>query len=311
MISYVDGHCDTIVRIFEEKQELYENDGQVDLLRLQAYDAPVQMFALWLDAKYYPVAMKQMMRYIDFFYRQMEKNKAHISHVRTFSDILQNKKEHKASAVLTMEGGEALEGSLSALRMYHRLGVRILSLTWNHRNQLADGVGERETGGGLTTLGKQMVKEMNRIGMLLDVSHLSEPGFWDVCRTSEKPFIATHSNARAVCDVPRNLSDAQLRELAQRGGVTGLNFYPPFLSEKPQAHIEDVLRHVSHMLTVAGEDAIVLGSDFDGIPTNTIGLPHVGAIQTLYELLAKEFGTEIADKIVEKNFLRVLEQALA
>ncbi len=310
MNGYADGHCDTIVKLFEQKQELFQNDGHLDVKRLKKIGAPLQFFAIWLDPQYYPISMRQTMKYIDFYERQIAKNKETIGHVNCFADVLENKKKNKISALLALEGGEALEGELSAVRIYYRLGVRAMTLTWNHRNPLADGVAEEKSYGGLTQFGREVVKEMERLGMLVDVSHLSEAGFWDVVRVAEKPFIASHSNARSICDVPRNLRDGQLRAIARRGGIVGINLYPPFLAKEKPAEMADILRHISHMLTIMGEDSIALGTDFDGIDSTPGGIRDVGDLQAVFACVEKEFGAEAAEKIFSKNLLRVLEEVL-
>lgn len=188
--------------------------------------------------------------------------------------------------------------------------MRALTLTWNHRNALADGAGENATGGGLTKFGKEVVREMERLGMLVDVSHLSDAGFWDVEKLAKKPFIASHSNARAVCAVQRNLTDDQLRAIAAKGGVVGLNFYPNFLAKGEKAGIEDILRHTLHMLDIMGEDHIGFGSDWDGIDNTPHDLLHLGEMPQLLARMEAELGKDILEKIREKNFLRILREVL-
>lgn len=309
MKGFVDAHCDTIVKLCGRGERLRECPAmQLDLQRLAAYPASVQFFAVWLDPQYYAIPMRQTMKYIAFYHRQMAENAGYIRHVDTYADILRNKAQGLHSAVLSLEGGEALEGELSALEIYHRLGVRAVTLTWNHRNALADGAAENATGGGLTRFGRDAVREMERLGMLVDISHISDAGFWDVERLAQKPFIASHSNARAICPHPRNLTDDMLRAIAAKGGVAGLNFYPTFLRENGRAGMEDILRHAAHMLDVMGEDHIGLGSDWDGIETTPEGLCHAGDLAALFERMEREFGLEITEKIREGNFLRVLRE---
>ncbi len=307
----IDAHCDTIVTLMHRGLELTDAElMHLDLKRLELFPDALQFFAVWLEPMYYGNAMKQTMKYIDFYYTQMEKNRDRITHVNTYGDILENRKQKKCSALLSLEGGEALEGEISALHIYHRLGVRAMTLTWNHRNALADGASENATGGGLTKFGKEVVREMERLGMIVDVSHLSDAGFWDVEKLAKKPFIASHSNARAICPVQRNLTDDQLRAIAAKGGVVGLNFYPKFLSQRSDAGIEDILHHVVHMLDVMGEDHIGFGSDWDGIDNTPCDLIHVGEMGALLERLDYEFGETVMEKIMEKNFLRVLRECL-
>ena len=310
LYNYADGHCDSIVRQFERNQELLKNDGHIDLERLENFDAPLQFFALWLEPMYYPIAMRQTMKYIDFFESQLEKNKGRIGLIREYEDILENKRAKKMSAILAIEGGEALEGEISAIRTYYRLGVRAMTLTWNHRNALADGVAEEVSGGGLTKFGRKAVKEMERLGMLVDVSHLAQAGFWDVVKLAQRPFIASHSNAREICNVPRNLWDNQLRAVARSGGVVGINLYGPFLAKGRAAETEDILRHIAHMISVMGEDSIALGTDFDGIDQMPIGMKDILDMEKVFVCIEKEFGQEAAKKIFSDNLLRVLKEVL-
>lgn len=310
MVGYADGHCDTIVRLYEKNQELFSNDGHIDIVRLNKFKAPLQFFAIWLDSKYHPISMRQAMKYIEFYYSQLQKNEQVIGHINSFSDVIKNGLENKISALLALEGGEALEGEISAIHTYYRLGVRSITLTWNHRNRLADGVAEEESRGGLTRFGRQVIEEMEELGMLVDVSHLSEAGFSDVIKFAKKPFIASHSNARAICDVPRNLKDNQLLKIAEKGGVVGLNLYSPFLVKYGQGGIDDILNHIQHMLSVMGEDFISLGTDFDGIESTPKEISNVADMDTLFASIENEFGKVVAEKIFSENLLRVLKAVL-
>lgn len=308
MKSYADAHCDTVVKAMEAGENMLEFSGQLNLEKLAAYGPAVQIFAIWLEPKYYPIAMRQTVKYLDYYLEQMERYKDRVGMVKRFSDILENKKQGKLSAILSLEGGEALEGEIAALRMFHRFGVRLMTLTWNHRNALADGVAERGTGGGLTTFGKAVVKEMERLGMMVDVSHLTDAGFYDVAKMAEQPFVASHSNARAICPHPRNLTDEQLKIIGEMNGFVGLNFFPPFVAEKDAVTQDDLLRQLTHMLDMAGEDAVGLGSDFDGIDVTPTDLRAVEDMALFLERMKQEFGSHLAEKIREKNFLRVAER---
>lgn len=308
MKSYADAHCDTIVKLMKDGETLEQNSKHLDLMRLRQYGPCIQVFALWLEPQYYSIAMRQTIKYLDFYHQQIQKNAAWIGNIHTYTDLLENREKGKVSAVLALEGGEALEGELSALRIYHQLGVRLVTLTWNHRNALADGVLERESGGGLTQFGKTAIKEMERLGILIDVSHLSDAGFQDVAELAKIPFIASHSNARAVCGHPRNLTNEQLRTIGEAGGFVGLNFYPPFVAEKASVTMDDLIRQLTHMLDWAGEDAVGLGSDFDGIDITPTDLRQVEDMACFLERLEREFGEKTAAKIREENFLRVAKQ---
>lgn len=183
-------------------------------------------------------------------------------------------------------------------------------MTWNGRNELADGVGESETEGGLTRFGRAVVQEMNRLGMVVDASHLSEAGFWDVLEVSNQPVITSHANSRCICNHRRNLTDEQIRALAARGGVIGLTFYPDFI-HPDQPSLEKLLDHMDHIISLAGVDCIGLGSDFDGIDQVTSGLEDISRLPAITEgRWRRGYREEEIAKILGGNFLRVLQQVL-
>ncbi|RME74129.1 MAG: membrane dipeptidase [Planctomycetota bacterium] len=213
--------------------------------------------------------------------------------------------------VLSIENGVACLEHIELLRTWRRLGVRAMGLVWNGRNAIADGCGEEETGGGLTRFGREVVDEMQRLGMLVDVSHLSESGFWDVLERARAPVIASHSNARALCEHPRNLRDEQIRAIAETGGVIGVNLFSAFLvADGARATIDDVVAHVHALLERAGEDAVGIGSDFDGIPDGPQGLEHPGRYGALVSALeASGLRGPVLQKILWGNFARVFGTA--
>ena len=228
------------------------------------------------------------------------------------SDVREAERKGKVAAMLSIEGGEAVEADLGVLRMLHRLGVRAMTLTWNGRNQIADGAAEARTKGGLTNFGVELVGEMNRIGMVVDVSHISDAGFFDVIETTTKPIIASHSNCRALCNHRRNLTDEMIKALADKGGVMGMNFAPDFIDgRKENATLERLLDHVGHVVKIAGVDHVGLGSDFDGIETTPKGLEDVARMPYLTEgLIKKGYKEDYILKILGENFLRVFSEVI-
>jgi membrane dipeptidase len=224
---------------------------------------------------------------------------------RSWRDIVDAKQEGRKVFVLTIENSDALEGSLNILRVMFRLGVRSVSVTHNARSLAADGNDESDTGGGLTRFGRDLVRAMNQLGMLVDVSHLSERGFWDVLKISEAPVIASHSCCKALCDHPRNLDDAQLKALGEIGGVVGITFVPWFVSQEAPS-MENLLNHIDHAVQMAGIDHVGIGSDFDGggdlvkdasqFPTITEGL------------LKRGYSPEEVKKILGENHMRVFRE---
>lgn len=308
----VDAHCDTITTIMDTKETLLENKGHIDLKRLLRYDGFVQFFAAFISPSHAKMGgLCRALNIIDRLYHEIELNSDNIMLCCNYNDIMKATSHGKVAAVLTIEGGDALEGSISALRILYKLGVRAITLTWNHRNQIADGVADSVTGGGLTPFGIEVVDEMNRLGMLIDVSHLSEGGFWDVLKHTNYPVIASHSNAKKICGHRRNLTDQQLMALKNNGGVTGINLYPDFLNDGGKASLLDVIKHIEHIVSLTGENTIGLGADFDGIDSTPEGLEGVETLDKIFnELLKLNYSQQLVDKIAGKNFLRVIERVL-
>jgi len=306
----VDGHCDTITRIMDEGKQLYQNDCHLDIKRLKRCGSYVQFFAAFIDPQYLPFGgLRRAVQIIDEFYKQIEKNNDDIKLCCCYHDIFSALEKGKIAAILSIEGGEALQGDLSALRVFYRLGVRSICLTWNYRNEIADGIKDDISGGGLTRFGKELVEEMNSLGMLIDLSHISEKGFWDAIELSKAPVIVSHANSRSVCDNKRNLTDSQIRSVATKGGVIGVNFYPVFLNGTREASITDVIKHIEHMAGLVGTEAIGIGSDFDGIDCTPHGLAGVEGIQDLInELLRLNYSETDVEKIAGGNFLRVIKK---
>ncbi len=308
----VDGHCDSILACYKEKRDFIKSSprGHLDLSRLKQGGVNLQFLAIYIEPQYKPYgALCRVLELLDFFYSLRNERGEPLPIIKEQQDLLFLNPE-SVKFLLTVEGGEALEGQLSTLRILFRIGIRSMTLTWNQRNQLADGVWERESRGGLTTFGKAVIKEMNHLGMLIDVSHLSEAGFWDVISHTTKPIAATHSCCRALHDHPRNLRNEQLEALKKNQGIIGINFCPDFLGSQ-RVTAETVMEHIEHAAGIAGVDHVGLGSDFDGIETTPAGLEDVSKIPLLTELLLKRgWKEEEIRKILGGNYIRVLQQVL-
>jgi membrane dipeptidase len=307
----VDTHCDTALSVFENNSDLYENDHQLDIRRLLETGRRVQFFAAFADPRtYMNNTLTTVLSIIDIVYTAQEKNSDKIKICLNASDIEKAISEKKVAAILSVEGGECLNGELSVLRQLYRLGVRSMLLAWNYRNLLADGA-EEVPGAGLSAFGAQVVSEMNRLGMLVDVSHLCEASFNDVLSLTTAPVIASHSNSRAVCFNERNLTDAQLLKIKENGGAVGINFYPYFLNNTESAGIEDVVRHIEHICSVTGEDHIGIGADYDGIECTPAGLEGTQCIPALFErLLQLNYSASFIEKFAGGNFMRVIKHVL-
>lgn len=308
----VDGHCDTLTAAPGQNRDIgrLSRHGQLDLPRMVAGGVNVQFFAAFISPRFKDWALKKCLQYIDDFYMLMEKHKEAVEPAFNAGEIRKITAAGKIAALLSVEGGEALSGDLAVLRMLYRLGVRSITLTWNGRNELGDGVGEGDSAGGLSQYGRTVVSEMNRLGMLVDVSHLSEKGFWDVAGVSGQPFAATHANCYALCKHPRNLTDAQIEHLAKTGGVVGLSFVPAFVHPaKPD--LNSLIRHIDHIASRFGTQCIGLGSDFDGMDDYLPGLEDAGCIPRLAEeLLARGYSYDHVSDIMGGNWMRLLESVL-
>lgn len=304
-----DAHCDTLTKAMDKKEYLKQNNCQVDLKRLSQFSSPVQFFAICLHPKEYTNPLIEVLKIIDYFYQETEKNKELIQPALSYIDIENNIKNNKISGILTLEGGEVLEEGLDVLWLLYQSGIRSIALTWNYKNRLGYGAMEKEEKG-LTDYGKAVIKEMNQLGIIVDVSHLSYKGFWDVEKIATKPFIASHSNVQSICCHPRNLTDTQIQAIANAGGVIGINSYPLFLNSSGKATLKDFLLHIDYIVNLVGFDFVGLGCDFDGIESYTEGLEDLSAIKKLSSLLIKEYGNKGAEKILGLNFLRVVKEVL-
>lgn len=314
----VDAHCDTLMQLLpevgwgREPRKLGERSekGHVDLPRLLEGGVDCQVFAIYTARQENePWALRTALRMIEAFNRECSSNEG-ITLAQSYEEIIKANERGRVAAVLSLEGAEPLMGDPALLRIFHKLGVRMVSLTWNWRNPFADGVGSKRAESRLTEAGVEALREMERLGIVYDVSHLSDSCFWDVVELKRAPFIASHSNCRAICDHPRNLTDDMIRALAERGGVIGMNFSPSFIS-KDKATVERLVDHVDHIVELVGADHVGLGSDFDGISTTPEGLEDVSKMPNITrELLRRGYSEEDVKKILGENFLRVFKEVM-
>lgn len=321
-MKVVDMHCDTISGLWRARKEegkalsLRENGMQVDLMKMKAGDYLLQNFAMFVFLGREADPLVNVLELIDEYYRQLEQNRDLIAPVYCYSDIENNAAAGKLSALLTIEEGGVCKGSVEVLRNLYRLGVRMLTLTWNFENEIGyPGINPKnqaQTGGnrGLKPQGIEIVREMNRLGMIVDVSHLGDEGFWDVVKYCDGPFVASHSNARAQCGHNRNLTDEMIRALADKGGVMGINFCGDFLTEGGSDRIDDMIRHIRHIRSVGGIGCIGLGTDFDGID-NVPEVQNAGDMQLLAQGLERAgFKAGEIEKIFSGNVLRLYREVL-
>ncbi|ABO50436.1 dipeptidase, Metallo peptidase, MEROPS family M19 [Desulforamulus reducens MI-1] len=307
----VDAHCDTLTVLTPQGRDLgtLSQRGHIDIPRLYRGGINVQFFAIFIGPDNYHDPAQYTKEILKLFNKEIQRNASSLLHARNYADIVHAYDSKKICAVLTIEGGEALKGKIEQLESYYTQGIRGLTLTWNGRNELGDGVGLGPEASGLTVFGRQVIQKMVELGMMIDVSHLSEAGFWDVISEIRAPITASHANSRFICDHPRNLTDQQIRVISESGGVIGVTYVPQFIDlSKPS--IERLIEHIDHIYEVGGISCIGLGSDFDGIDATVEGLHDASiAVPNLENALIKKgYTTGEIEKIMGENWLRVFKE---
>lgn len=308
----VDAHCDTIIKIMESNSSLYKNKHHLDIDRMKKIGNYVQFFAAYIDKTYTKEnPMKRAIEVIKRLKTDVLKYNDDITICCHYNDIENTINQKKVAAIISIEGGEALQGDINSLTTFYKMGVRSICLTWNYRNEIADGVEDAHNAVGLTKFGREVVREMNNIGMVIDLSHIAEKSFWDVMEITKHPVIASHSNAMKVCNNIRNLSDQQIVAIKNNGGVIGINLYTYFLNSSNSASITDVIRHIEYITSLVGCESIGIGSDFDGVECLPDEIQGVHQIKIIFEELLKlNYSEHCVRKIAGENFLRVLKYVL-
>lgn len=308
----VDGHADSILEPLEGKRKLSERStlGHIDWARAREAGVACTVQVAWPKPEYYPVAPKRVGESLDLLLTEIAAGGPDVRLALTAADIREAHARKQLAVMLNIEGAEGIQGSLALLRNYYRLGVRMMGLVWNHRNEVADGTNEYGHEGGLSTFGREVVREMNRLGMLIDLAHIPPKGFYDTLELSQDPVLFTHGNVYKLHAHPRNLTDEQIKALAQKGGVFGISFVNTFMN-KQTATLSTVADHIDHVVQLLGSaDYVAYGSDFDGC-TPPPGLEDVTKLPDLTaELLRRGYGEADLEKILGGNFLRVFEQVL-
>lgn len=310
----VDGHVGTLFDVLTKSREFGEKSekGHVDLPRLKDGGVRCVIMSAFPFDRAYPIrGVRAGLEYVDAF-----RTLAAVPGVvlaESASQVEAAAKEGNLAALLSFEGGEFLDGSIESLRMFHKLGLRLLGLTWNERNALADGAAESGTRGGLTRFGRQVVKECGDLGMIVDVSHISESGFWDVVEMTEHPVVASHSNCHKLCAHPRNLTDDQIRAVADTGGVVAISFNPDYLAgDEAEVTLSTVCDHIMHAVEVGGEGTVAIGSDFDSFrgrePEPLTSIDRLPLLTQ--ELLRRGMPGKTIASILGGNWLRVMRAVL-
>lgn len=317
----IDLHCDTILSCYEENSLLnMRREGHISLEKLLAGQSLAQCFALFIPSNdalthYHhfpdsdPWAIYQEL--LACYRRNLEACSTHLRPALSAADVKKNAEEGVLSSILTVEDGALTAGKAERIRQMYADGVRMLALTWNYENAIGypNSIDdELHCKKGLKPFGFEAVRLMNDLGMIVDVSHLSEAGFYDVAQASGKPFVASHSCCRAIKNHSRNLTDDQLKVIGDHGGVVGINYYDAFLGDLGgHTTVEAVIAHMKHIADRAGLDALAFGSDFDGIES-TLEFKDYSGCPMLLQALEKIFTPRELDKICSENFLRVFAE---
>ena len=306
-IDFIDLHCDTITLCAAKDAELRHNNMHIALDRVTPGSKWGQMFAIFMpDNLRGEDAVRFYDRSLAFYRQQIAKNSQWIESVTNARQLHETFSRGKFAAILTVEGASVLTGKIERVDQLYRDGVKVMTLTWNGANELASG---NNTQQGFSSFGREAVKRMEERGIVVDVSHLNDTGFWELCEFADRPFIATHSNSREICGHPRNLTDQQFAEICRRGGLVGINYYKAFITDSGNTDTpNDLIRHILHFLELGGEDIIALGSDFDGadLPDYLKGVENMENFRE--SLIQAGISDKITQKIFFDNAVRFMEE---
>lgn len=326
-MRYIDLHCDSLLKIFNksEQENLFENNNlSVDFKSLQQGEALAQFFAIFMPDEETLTELKfeeinddlYIDRAVNILEQEVIQHNQIVALAKNYQDIIVNQQQGKISALLTIEDGRSVAGNLDKLKKYYKKGIRLITLTWNYENCFGypNSTNPAQMARGLKDFGIEAVQYMNQLGMLIDVSHLSDGGFYDVAQYSSKPFIASHSNARSLANHPRNLTDQMIIKIAEKGGVIGLNFAPYFLNKdnaNSKSSIERMIAHLNYLKNIGGENVLALGTDFDGIHGN-LEIASSKQMPLLFKALARSgWNTDLIEKFAFKNSMRVIKEVLS
>lgn len=313
----IDMHCDTIWMLMREKHANLQNSPFcVDIEKLKTAGSMAQFFACFIYLNEIASEERWEQGYqlaLDMIKRGKAEFAAcskDIALSLSYDELVGNYANGKIAALLTIEEGGILNNDINRLYELYNQGIRLITLTWNHENCIGypNSKDEAIMEKGLKPFGVEVVEKMNELGMIIDVSHLSDGGFWDVLKYSNKPVVASHSNARSLCNHPRNLSDEMIKKLADKGGIAGINLYPYFINKRGKATVEDIADHVWHMYQTGGENVIAVGTDFDGFDEGELDIAHIGEVEKLYDAVKKRGLSERQmEKFWSGNVMRVME----
>lgn len=290
-----DLHCDTLYKANDEKSSIVDNDFHFSLKKAEKYESYTQVMAVWIPDEYRGEAAFNL---VDSCYNLLEKQLKEQGIFKKIDNLLNTKSKY--NVVLSVEGGAALCGKIENIKKFRDMGIRFLTLTWNGSNEIGYGI-LCENPRGLTIFGKQAISELEKNNIIIDVSHASDPLFWDVAEFAQKPFVATHSNSRTICGNNRNLTDDQFKYICKIGGIVGLNFYKYFIIDDVDSSFDDLRNHLEHFLSLGGENTVALGSDFDGADMPDY-IKGVESMSDFYNyLLSKNYSEELVEGLFYYN----------
>ncbi|MGI6262091.1 MAG: dipeptidase [Acutalibacteraceae bacterium] len=293
-----DLHCDTLVEAMNTGKELRHNDLQLSFDKGKEFSPWIQTMAVFVeDSVRGGDARGIVSRARQYLQSQLNRN-PEIRRCENPEDFAQVKNNAETGVMLSLEGGTPLAGDLRSVRELRKAGVRMMTLTWNGSNEIGGGAGAP---GGLTPFGRSVISEMEACGMAVDISHASDELFAGVAEAAQKPFVASHSNSRAVCPHRRNLTDEQFGEIVRRGGIVGINLYPEFITGGSDASLDDIYRHLEHFWSLGGEKITAIGTDFDGAEMPS-SIPDLAHLERLAEyLLGKNTKESLIDDLFFNN----------
>ncbi len=325
-MQYIDMHCDTLEHaLIHGKNTIKDLEHtMVDLTRLKKSGARAQFFAMflpqrdcpdWFGHDVMPSLDSLMLEMYEVYQNTLKECSDSVAAARSYEEYCQNKLDGKISAFLTIENGYTVQGKMENIQKYYDMGVRLMTLTWNDPNcfGMNHSNDPAKMSQGLTAFGKEAISVMNELGMVIDVSHLSDGGFYDVASLSKKPFVASHSNCRALSPATRNLTDDMIRTLAQKGGVAGINLEPSFVNADVNdklSRISSLCDHIEHLRQLGGEDCVGIGSDFDGID-GEFEIKDCTYMHLLFEELERrKYSQSFIEKIAYKNVERIIKESM-
>jgi len=313
----VDSHCDTALKLLNG-YDINSSSNQFTLNNSLIYDKYIQVFAMYIEPEYVRNGEYELCnRLITSVKNEVEKNSKYMKIITNKYQLQRyfNEDNRRLGVILSIEDASCLEGSIDNVQNFFDNGISIIGLTWNERNEVASGAnccGDIDDG--LSEFGKQVIRKMNELGIIIDVSHLSEKSFYDVMKITNKPVMASHSCSKSICDHKRNLSDEQIKLISKNGGIIGVNLYNEFLNHDiDEANIECLIKHIRHIYNIGGKECVGLGTDYDGMGKDktAVGLEDNSKLLNLpYFLKNENFSDDDIERIMWKNQFEFLKREL-